>query len=232
MRRRRRPCARRWTSHWLSRAERAGPAAANESGAGRGTYADAVCSTAWQLTVKSLIPACVLSLNLMLAPPAFAQPPICEGIESPGLLMGGGAEQPLCNWFGSAAVLVVNTASQCGFTPQFKGLESLYQQYKDRGLVVLGFPSDNFGGQEFAQAEKTAEVCYINYGVSFPMFRKIDVVQAPVHPLFQRLAEQSTAPQWNFSKYLISAAGVEYFGSRVTPQSEELVRAVERALAR
>lgn len=169
---------------------------------------------------------------VLTAAPSWGQSPLCTDLESPGLLMGGGADQPLCDWFDSPAVLVVNTASQCGFTPQFKGLEALHQRYKEQGLVVLGFPSDNFGGQEYAQAEKTAEVCYINYGVSFSMFRKIDVIGDQAHPLFQRISAAAAAPQWNFSKYLITADGVQYFDSRVRPQSEELVAAVERALRR
>lgn len=109
-------------------------------------------------------------------------------------------------------VLVVNTASQCGFTPQYAGLEALYKEFAPQGLVILGFPCNQFGGQEPGDAEQIAQTCQINYGVSFPMFAKVDVKGANAHPLFQWLT--TTLPgwlgesiKWNFTKFLIGRDG-------------------------
>ncbi|KJV05617.1 glutathione peroxidase [Methylocucumis oryzae] len=125
-----------------------------------------------------------------------------------------------CQAFQGKVILVVNTASNCGYTPQFKGLEALYQKYKDNGLVVLGFPSNDFN-QEFEEAEKTANVCYINYGVTFPMMEKSQVKGAAANGFFQKLFEATgEAPAWNFHKYLIDRTGtsVAAFPSNVTPE--------------
>lgn len=171
------------------------------------------------------------ALALLTSLPAMAgDPAICRDLESPALLMGGGDDKPLCAWFDAPAVLVVNTASKCGFTPQFEKLEALNKRYGDRGLAILGFPSDNFMGQEYDEAEKTAEVCYVNYGVTFPMFSKVDVKGDAAHPLFRRLAEQTRAPGWNFHKYLITAEGVRDFKSSVEPDDPAIIEAVEAAL--
>ncbi|TCV85642.1 MULTISPECIES: glutathione peroxidase [Methylomonas] len=125
-----------------------------------------------------------------------------------------------CQAFQGKVVLAVNTASNCGYTPQFKGLEALYQKYKDQGLVVVGFPSNDFN-QEFAEAEKTANVCYINYGVTFPMLEKSQVKGASANGFFQKLSKATgQAPAWNFHKYLINRSGnsVAAFRSDVTPE--------------
>lgn len=176
----------------------------------------------------------IRQLALLLATAAAAPwvQAVCSELESPGLLMGGKAGEPLCQWFDGSAVLVVNTASQCGFTPQFKGLEALHQKYAKQGLRVLGFPSDDFGGQEYADAEATAKVCFINYGVSFPMFRQVDVIGDGAHPLFSRLAKLTQPPHWNFHKYLVTREGVQAFPSSVAPDSPEIKEAIERALKR
>jgi glutathione peroxidase len=123
-----------------------------------------------------------------------------------------GKPMPLSNWKGKVA-LIVNTASQCGLTSQYKGLQALYDQYKDRGFVVLGFPSNQFGAQEPGSNDEIAQFCELNYGVSFPMFAKIDVNGDTAHPLYKWLKAEkpgllgSEAIKWNFSKFLIDRSG-------------------------
>ncbi|QFU05976.1 hypothetical protein FIU82_13375 [Pseudoalteromonas sp. THAF3] len=136
----------------------------------------------------------------------------------------------LCQ-FKDKPLLIVNTASNCGFTPQFKELEQLHQKYKDQGLVVLGFPSDDFF-QEEDDEKDTAEVCYINYGVTFTMLAPTPVRGDDAHPVFQFLNEQTSSPNWNFYKYLVSKdrQQVQRFNSRTKPMSETLTQAVEQAL--
>lgn len=137
----------------------------------------------------------------------------------------------LCDYYQeNRPLLIVNTASHCGFTKQFSGLEELHQKYKDQGLVVLGFPSNSFHQEEKSE-EGTANVCYKNYGVTFTMFEHVDVKGKSVHPLFAYLAQQSESPSWNFNKYLISGNHVEHFGSRTTPLNSDLEKAVIKALA-
>ncbi len=141
--------------------------------------------------------------------------------------------QALCQ-YGGKVLLVVNTASQCGYTPQYKGLEALHGQYAAQGLVVMGFPANDFGGQEPGDAKKIAETCFNFYGVQFPMFNKISVVGAGTHPLYAALAKATgQKPQWNFHKYLIDRRGVVVasFASDVAPQDKRIVAAVERLLA-
>jgi glutathione peroxidase len=138
----------------------------------------------------------------------------------------------LCAYYRSGApILVVNTASHCGYTKQFKGLESLYQTYKDQGLVVLGFPSNTFK-QEEDNEMGTATVCYQNYGVTFPMFEKVDVRGSSAHPLFTYLASKTKAPSWNFNKYLLLSSKPEivHFGSNDDPLGGDLEAAIKKAL--
>ncbi len=140
----------------------------------------------------------------------------------------------LCSQFQGKALVVVNTASHCGFTPQFKGLEALYQRYKDDGLEVLGVPSDDFFQESDDEAE-TAEVCYVNYGVTFTMTQTQAVRGRDATPLFRELAEQAgQAPRWNFYKYVVDRQGrvVAHFSSKVKPDDPRLIAAVEKALAR
>jgi glutathione peroxidase len=133
----------------------------------------------------------------------------------------------LCQ-FKNKPLLIVNTASNCGFTPQFKGLEALYQQYKDQGLVVLGFPSDDFFQEEDNEKE-TAKVCFVNYGVTFPMFATSKVRGSEANPIFKYLKEQTSSPNWNFYKYLVSAdrKTILRFNSKVAPNSEQMITAIE-----
>lgn len=139
----------------------------------------------------------------------------------------------LCGFAGKV-LLVVNTASQCGFTPQYEGLERLHGRYASRGLVILGFPSNDFGQQEPGTSQQIGEVCFNTYGVRFPMFAKTSVTGALANPLHAELARiTGQAPRWNFHKYLVSRAGqpVSHYPSRVAPESRELVAAIEKALA-
>ena len=136
-----------------------------------------------------------------------------------------------CQAFQGKVILAVNTASNCGYTPQFKGLEALYQKYKDQGLVVVGFPSDDFN-QEAKSEAKTADVCYVNYGVTFTMLVPSSVTGAKGNAVFRELNRRAGEPSWNFNKYLVSADGevVQRFDSGVTPDSPQLTRAVEQLL--
>lgn len=121
-------------------------------------------------------------------------------------------------------LLIVNTASECGFTPQYKGLESIYQQFKDQGLEVLGFPCNQFGGQEPGSAEEIGAFCERNFGVTFPLFEKIDVNGDAAHPLFKHLKQQApglmgtSAIKWNFTKFLVRKDGSVY--KRYAPQTK------------
>jgi glutathione peroxidase len=134
-------------------------------------------------------------------------------------------------------VLIVNVASKCGYTKQYAGLEATYLKYKDQGLVVLGFPCNQFGGQEPGTNEEIKQFCSSKFNVTFPMFDKIEVNGANRHPLYVALAgKDSPFPgdiKWNFNKFLIGKNGkiLERFDSKVTPESEELTKAVEAALA-
>lgn len=138
--------------------------------------------------------------------------------------------------FKGKVILVVNTASNCGFTPQFKGLETLYRTYKDKGLVIIGVPSNDFGGQEPGNEKEISDFCSVNYGVTFPMTAKEVVSGSKAHP-FYLFAKQTlgfgTAPKWNFHKYLINRKGelIDYFYSTTAPDSTRMTKAIEKALA-
>jgi glutathione peroxidase len=139
----------------------------------------------------------------------------------------------ICKSYAGKPLLIVNTASYCGYTPQFRGLEKLYKTYKEKGLVVLGFASNDFN-QEAKDDKEIADVCFINYGVTFDMFAPVKVTGQAAHPLFKELAAQSSEPAWNFNKYLVNADGkvVNYFDSNVTPDSDVLKQAVEKMLSK
>ncbi len=135
------------------------------------------------------------------------------------------------------AILVVNTASQCGFTPQYAGLQALWEAYRDRGLVVLGVPSNDFGGQEPGSAAEIRQFCEVNFGVDFPMADKTVVSGADAHPFYRWAADElgfMAKPRWNFHKYLVAPDGrlVDWFSSMTAPDSDRLRRAVEAALPR
>lgn len=141
----------------------------------------------------------------------------------------------LCEAYAGKVVLVVNTASKCGNTPQYDGLEKLYSQYGEEGLVVLGFPSNDFMGQEPGSEDQIEEFCRLTYGVEFPMFEKTTVKGDDASPFFVALADQSgTYPTWNFHKFLIGRDGqyVTEFSPRTKPYDDKVVAALEAALAK
>jgi glutathione peroxidase len=141
--------------------------------------------------------------------------------------------------FAGSAVLVVNVASQCGLTPQYTGLQRLYDQFADRGFTVAGFPCNQFGAQEPGTADEISEFCSVNYGVTFPMFAKIDVNGPDRHPLYAELTEVPDAEgnagdiQWNFEKFLVGRDGkvVARFRPMTEPEAPEVVAAIEASLA-
>jgi len=140
--------------------------------------------------------------------------------------------------FQGKVMLLVNVASQCGYTPQYEGLQALYAKYKDQGLVIAGFPANNFGSQEPGTNEEIGAFCKSKYGVTFPMFAKISVQGSDKAPLYQFLTDKSANPktggeiQWNFTKFLVDRNGrvIQRFEPAVEPQSSELVSAIEAAL--
>lgn len=140
----------------------------------------------------------------------------------------------LCAAYQGKTLLIVNTASYCGFTKQFKGLEALYAKYKEKGLVVLGFPSHDFNQEDKDEAE-TAKVCQLTYGVKFPMFESLAVRGDDADPLFRLLAKQSgTTPKWNFYKYLVDKQGkvVDSYSSMTAPDDDDLIEDIEKALGK
>lgn len=139
-----------------------------------------------------------------------------------------GEEESLSKYKGKV-LLVVNTASKCGLSPQYKGLQEIYEKFKDRGFEVLGFPSNQFNGQEPGESDEIAEFCEINYGVTFPMYEKIDVKGSEAHPLFQYLSKEapgllgSKSVKWNFTKFLVDQEGrvLKRFAPQTTPDQIE-----------
>lgn len=145
-----------------------------------------------------------------------------------------GAKLPMKNYAGKA-VLLVNVASACGFTPQYSGLQKLYEQYAPKGLVVLGVPCNDFGAQEPGSEREIKTFCETSFGVTFPMTAKEHVIGGQAHPLYKWIGKElgeDQLPRWNFHKYLISKKGdlLGAYPSKVAPQSPELVKAVEEAL--
>ena len=185
------------------------------------------------LTLALAIGAAALPVRAQGPAPAAAAAAAC-----PALLdhtvprLQDNAPQHLCQYAGRV-LLIVNTASYCGFTSQFRGLEALNAQYAARGLVVMGFPSNDFQ-QEDPDAKRIADVCFNTYGVKFPMFAQTTVRGADAHPLFRQLAQATgQAPAWNFNKYLVGRDGrpVSHHGSAVDPTGRALAGAIERALS-
>jgi len=142
--------------------------------------------------------------------------------------------------YAGKVMLIVNVASKCGFTPQYEGLQALFEKYQQEGFVVLGFPANNFLGQEPGTNQEIKQFCSLTYGVSFPMFSKISVKGDDIAPLYAYLTDESTNPafagdiSWNFNKFLIGRDGtiLNRFGSKDSPESEKVVKAIEEALGR
>jgi len=148
--------------------------------------------------------------------------------------LGGGAPMRLCEAYAGKVVVIVNTASKCGYTPQYESLESLYSQRKGEGLVILGFPSNDFGAQEPGTEQQIAEFCRLTYGVEFPMFEKTHAAEAQADPLYRGLAQAAGGefPRWNFHKYVLGRDGrlLKSFKSGIDPKSSEFMRVIEDAL--
>lgn len=148
-------------------------------------------------------------------------------------LIDGQTDKNLKDYEGKV-VLIVNVASKCGYTAQYKGLEALHQEYKDRGLVVLGFPANNFGGQEPGTNAEILQFCSDRFNVTFPMFAKTSVTGSDASPLFKQLAklDGGKEPSWNFNKYLVGKDGkfIAHYESRVKPDDETFVKAIREAL--
>ena len=180
-----------------------------------------------------------LSLSLFLflslfAVKGVAMPAVAATAHDFSFVSIDGGDLPLADYKGKV-VLLVNTASMCGFTSQYEGLQSLWLDYRDRGLVVLGVPSDDFGGQELDTAKQVKSFCTLNYGIDFPM-TDIAVVAGPnAHPYYKWIADvhgSLAIPRWNFHKHLIDADGklVDWFASTTSPKSNRLREAIEKAL--
>ena len=182
--------------------------------------------------------AALLSALIALLSAAAVAPGTAAAADCPALLnhkfnrLQDDAPQNLCQYAGKVT-LVVNTASYCGFTSQYEGLEKLYADYKDKGLVILGFPSNDFS-QEPGNNKEIADFCYNTYGVKFPMFAKSSVKGKEANPLFAALINAGgKAPSWNFNKYLLDREGklVASYGSTTRPDDKAFVKALEKALA-
>ena len=182
----------------------------------------------------------LLSVALCLAGtpaalPAFAadaaSPTCAKYLDSTFRKLHSSQSVNICQTFAGKPMLIVNTASHCGFTPQFKGLEEAYQKYKARGLVVVGFSSDDFN-QEAKDEAEAATMCFINYGVKFTMLAPQHVKGPEANAVFKELARQTQEPKWNFNKYLVTADGrvAQYFDSAVAPDSRQFNEAVEKLL--
>jgi glutathione peroxidase len=176
------------------------------------------------------------SLAVLLLVSAQASDPSEEGVLNCKMKGIDGKEVALAQYQGKV-VLVVNVASLCGFTPQYQGLEALYEKYKDKGLVVLGFPCNQFGAQEPGTEAEIVKFCSSKYNVTFPMFSKVDVNGPRACDLYKTLKSKASPPgdiKWNFEKFLINRQGevVARFGSKVKPEGSELEKAIEAELGK
>jgi len=189
----------------------------------------------------SSLTSLVLSTIVLLATTGAAKqatPTDSNGIYSFTPLDIDGKPANLSQYRGKV-LLIVNTASRCGYTPQYEGLQGIYEKYRDAGLVVLGFPANNFKGQEPGTEQEIKQFCTLKYNVTFPMFSKISVTGPDKHPLYKYLTAKETNPNhggeitWNFNKFLVDRQGriVSRFDSKDRPQDAKVVQSIEKALA-
>lgn len=173
----------------------------------------------------------VITACLGLGQPAIASQ-CSENLDFQVRTLNDNSMVRLCEAYSGKVVMVVNTASKCGFTGQYEGLESLYEKHKEDGLVILGFPSNDFGGQEPGTEKQIQEFCINTYAVKFPMFQKTNVKQHHADPLYKKLGDQAGYPAWNFHKYLIDRNGklVESYKSQVAPTSAKMMARVQALL--
>jgi glutathione peroxidase len=164
--------------------------------------------------------------------PGIAAEGSCPSVLNHKFANLAGEPVSLCQ-FRDKVLLIVNTASECGYTPQYEGLERLYRRYRDKGFAVLGFPANDFGGQEPGSNKEIAQFCRVNYAITFPLFAKTTVVGASANPLFHELAAKTgKPPRWNFHKYLLDRTGqpVAVFESAVAPEDQRVTAEIEKLL--
>ncbi|MGQ0801299.1 MAG: glutathione peroxidase [Pseudomarimonas sp.] len=179
--------------------------------------------------MRLVITGLMLGLGLTSVVAAACQGPLDVSYRR----LAGEQDEHLCTAYAGKVLLIVNTASKCGFTPQYEGLEALHERLQARGFAVLGFPSNDFMGQEPGSEKEIAEFCTLTYGVKFPMFEKVVVKGDAATPLYRDLAKATgQEPGWNFHKYLIDRSGkvVANFGSRTAPDDVEMLAKIERLL--
>ena len=185
------------------------------------------------MLVRSIYALVVAAFMVLAAPAASSAAELpCPSVLDHKLVNLQDEPVSLCQFQGNV-LLIVNTASECGYTPQYEGLEKLYRRYRDKGFMVLGFPANDFGGQEPGSNKQIAQFCQLNYGVTFPMFAKTSVVGANANPLFHELAARTgKPPRWNFHKYLLDRAGqpVAVFESAVEPEDRRVTAQIEKLL--
>ena len=198
----------------------------NQHITGSGTRATRLVRS-WLRGVLLLMMMGLWTMQPAISAPSTAHDFVFENLE--------GGDLRLADYAGKA-VLVVNTASLCGFTPQYEGLQSLWEAYRDRGLVVIGVPSADFGRQEYDSPGEIKQFCEINYGIDFPMTEKVRIKGADAHPFYLWIADQGRMklPRWNFYKHLIDADGelVDWFASTTSPDSRKVIDAIEAHLPR
>lgn len=186
------------------------------------------------MNINSLYLLVILASTSLTAPPLAAEEKQCpDTLKHTKRSLVGKSDVDLCKEYLGKVIVVVNTASKCGYTYQYEGLEALYRKYREKGLVVLGFPSNDFGGQEPGTEKQIQDFCRLTYGVEFPMFEKTHASRYNAGPLYKTLAGiAGEYPQWNFHKYIIDRKGnlVASFNSKVEPQSNKMISKIEELL--
>jgi glutathione peroxidase len=185
------------------------------------------------MLISSIYSLILVALAALASPaPSTAAESFCPAVLDHKFSNLKDEQVSLCRFSGKV-LLIVNTASECGYTPQYEGLEKLYRRYRDQGFAVLGFPANDFGAQEPGSNKEIAEFCHVNYDITFPMFEKTSVVGANANPLFRELAAKTgKPPRWNFHKYLLDRTGqpVAAFESAVEPDDPRVTSQIEKLL--